>query len=164
NHLMLVDLRARNAQYTGADAEKALEQAGIITNKNAILNDPRPPKVTSGIRLGTPAVTTRGLKEGDMATVASFIDRAIAAKDDDGALEISVLGDEHEKFKTILGRMIELLSLERDIPISSYGARTLKKKRARKGAEPDESYYVQNEPKVRGRIELDPKNDPPPDL
>jgi len=60
NHLMLVDLRARNAQYTGADAEKALEAAGIITNKNAILNDPRPPKVTSGIRLGTPAVTTRG--------------------------------------------------------------------------------------------------------
>src|SRR5687767_10221369 len=69
NHLMLVDLRARNAQYTGADAEKALEAAGIITNKNAILNDPRPPKVTSGIRLGTPAITTRGLKEDDMATV-----------------------------------------------------------------------------------------------
>jgi glycine hydroxymethyltransferase len=82
NHLMLVDLRARNAEYTGADAEKALERAGIITNKNAILNDPRPPKVTSGIRLGTPAVTTRGLKESDMATVASFIDRALAAKDD----------------------------------------------------------------------------------
>src|SRR4051794_17149510 len=86
NHLMLVDLRARNANFTGADAEKALEAAGIITNKNAILNDPRPPKVTSGLRLGTPAVTTRGLKEGDMATVASFIDRAIAAKDDAGAL------------------------------------------------------------------------------
>jgi glycine hydroxymethyltransferase len=86
NHLMLVDLRARNAQYTGADAEKALEQAGIITNKNAILNDPRPPKVTSGVRLGTPAVTTRGLKESDMATVASFIDRALGAKDDGAAL------------------------------------------------------------------------------
>ena len=86
NHLMLVDLRARNAQYTGADAERALEQAGIITNKNAILNDPRPPKVTSGVRLGTPAVTTRGLKESDMATVASFIDRALGAKDDSAAL------------------------------------------------------------------------------
>jgi glycine hydroxymethyltransferase len=78
---MLVDLRARNADYTGADAEKALEKAGIITNKNAILNDPRPPKVTSGIRLGTPAVTTRGLKESDMTTVASFFDRAIGAKE-----------------------------------------------------------------------------------
>lgn len=81
NHLMLVDLRARNADYTGADAEKALERAGIITNKNAILNDPRPPKLTSGIRLGTPAVTTRGLRETDMPAVASFFDRAIIAKD-----------------------------------------------------------------------------------
>jgi glycine hydroxymethyltransferase len=86
NHLMLVDLRARNADYTGADAEKALEQAGIITNKNAILNDPRPPKVTSGIRLGTPAVTTRGLTEAEMPHVAGFIDRAIAAKGNPDAL------------------------------------------------------------------------------
>jgi len=81
NHLMLVDLTARNADYTGADAEKALEKAGIITNKNAILNDPRPPKLTSGIRLGTPAVTTRGLRESEMPQVAEFFDRAIGAKD-----------------------------------------------------------------------------------
>jgi glycine hydroxymethyltransferase len=82
NHLMLVDLRARNADFTGAAAEQALEAAGIITNKNAILNDPRPPKVTSGLRLGTPAVTTRGLKDADMVTVADFIDRALLGKDD----------------------------------------------------------------------------------
>lgn len=82
NHLMLVDLRARNADFTGAEAEKALEAAGIITNKNAILNDPRPPKVTSGLRLGTPALTTRGLKEKDLETVAGFIDRALLNKDD----------------------------------------------------------------------------------
>ena len=87
NHLMLVDLRARNADFTGADAEKAMETAGIICNKNAILNDPRPPKVTSGVRLGTPALTTRGLKEADMSTVAAFIDRALLAKDDAGSLE-----------------------------------------------------------------------------
>ncbi|HWB53452.1 MAG TPA: serine hydroxymethyltransferase [Tepidisphaeraceae bacterium] len=86
NHLMLVDLRARNADLTGADAEKALEAAGIITNKNAILNDPRPPKVTSGLRLGTPAVTTRGLKEKDLASVADFLDRAMSARGDTGAL------------------------------------------------------------------------------
>jgi glycine hydroxymethyltransferase len=86
NHLMLVDLRARNADFTGADAEKALEAAGIICNKNAILNDPRPPKVTSGVRLGTPALTTRGLKESDMTTVAAFIDRALLAKADAAAL------------------------------------------------------------------------------
>jgi glycine hydroxymethyltransferase len=86
NHLMLVDLRARNADFTGAEAEKALETAGIITNKNAILNDPRPPKVTSGLRLGTPALTTRGLKERDMETVAEFIDRALAGKGDSSVL------------------------------------------------------------------------------
>jgi glycine hydroxymethyltransferase len=83
---MLVDLRARNANFTGAEAEKALEGAGIITNKNAILNDPRPPKVTSGLRLGTPAITTRGLKENDMETVCDFIDRGLHAKDDSAAL------------------------------------------------------------------------------
>jgi glycine hydroxymethyltransferase len=86
NHLMLVDLRARNADFTGAAAEQALQTAGIITNKNAILNDPRPPKVTSGLRLGTPAITTRGLKEADMAAVGDFIDRALLAKDDPAAL------------------------------------------------------------------------------
>ena len=86
NHLMLVDLRARNADFTGAAAEQALQAAGIITNKNAILNDPRPPKVTSGLRLGTPAITTRGLKEADMATLGEFIDRALLAKDDPRAL------------------------------------------------------------------------------
>ena len=86
NHLMLVDLRARNADFTGADAEKALEAAGIICNKNAILNDPRPPKVTSGVRLGTPALTTRGLKETDMPVVAGYIDRALHAKDDSATL------------------------------------------------------------------------------
>jgi glycine hydroxymethyltransferase len=86
NHLMLVDLRARNADFTGADAEKALEAAGMITNKNAIYNDSRPPKITSGLRLGTPAVTTRGLKESDMTTVATFLDRALLAKDNPAEL------------------------------------------------------------------------------
>jgi glycine hydroxymethyltransferase len=85
-HLMLVDLRARNENFTGVDAAVALEKAGIIANFNGVPKDPRPARVTSGIRLGTPAVTTRGLKESDMNAVASFIDRALLAKDDDGAL------------------------------------------------------------------------------
>src|SRR5206468_6412469 len=92
NHLMLVDLRARNAEFTGADAEKAMEAAGIICNKNAIVNDPRPPKVTSGVRLGTPALTTRGLKEADLEVVADFIDRALLGKDD-AALLAKVRGE-----------------------------------------------------------------------
>jgi len=87
NHLMLVDLRARNESFTGAEAEKTLEAAGIICNKNAIYNDPRPPKVTSGLRLGTPALTTRGLKEQDMTQVADFIDRALLGKDDPSTLK-----------------------------------------------------------------------------
>ena len=87
NHLMLVDLRARNEHFTGADGERALEAAGIISNKNAIYNDPRPPKVTSGLRLGTPAVTTRGLREADLEQVAEFIDQALMSKDDAPALD-----------------------------------------------------------------------------
>jgi glycine hydroxymethyltransferase len=86
NHLMLVDLRARNENLTGIDAAVALDKAGIIANFNGVPKDPRPAKVTSGIRLGTPAVTTRGLKENDLSTVASFIDRAILGKDDASVL------------------------------------------------------------------------------
>ena len=80
NHLMLVDLRARAADLTGADAEKWLETAGIIVNKNGIPNDPRPPMVTSGLRLGTPALTTRGLKEREMEQVAEWLDRVMISK------------------------------------------------------------------------------------
>jgi glycine hydroxymethyltransferase len=79
NHLMLVDLRPRGENLTGADAESWLEQAGIIVNKNGIPNDPRPPKVTSGLRLGTPALTTRLMKEPQMRAVAGLIDRVLAS-------------------------------------------------------------------------------------
>ncbi|QOI99133.1 MAG: serine hydroxymethyltransferase [Phycisphaeraceae bacterium] len=79
NHLMLVDLRPKSEHLTGADAERWLESAGIICNKNGIPQDPRPPKFTSGIRLGTPALTTRGFTEADMTTVADLIDRTLTA-------------------------------------------------------------------------------------
>ncbi len=75
NHLMLIDLRNKN--LTGKDAEIALDEAGITVNKNAVPNDDKPPLVTSGIRVGTPAMTTRGLKESDMKIVAEFIDKVI---------------------------------------------------------------------------------------
>jgi glycine hydroxymethyltransferase len=88
NHLLLVDVRARDEKFTGADAAVALEKAGIIVNFNGIPKDPLPAKLTSGIRLGTPALTTRGLKEADMKTVASFIDRALVGKDDPAALAV----------------------------------------------------------------------------
>ena len=79
NHLMLVDLRGRSEALTGADAEKWLEGAGMVCNKNGIPDDPRPPRVTSGVRLGSPAVTTRGLGEPHMAQIAAWIARVLAA-------------------------------------------------------------------------------------
>lgn len=89
NHLMLVDLRARLESLTGADAEKWLEAAGMICNKNGIPNDPRPPKITSGIRLGTPALTTRGLTEAEMPKIAEWIDRVLTCSGD-GAVSAQV--------------------------------------------------------------------------
>lgn len=80
NHLMLLDLRARDEELTGAQAETWLESAGIIVNKNGIPNDPRPPRVTSGLRLGTAATTTRGLKEPEMIRIAEWIDQVLAGK------------------------------------------------------------------------------------
>jgi glycine hydroxymethyltransferase len=82
NHLMLVDLRPRDEYLTGADAEDWLGAAGIVVNKNGIPNDPRKPMVTSGLRLGTAALTTRGLNTDDMRTVASMIDRVLASNGD----------------------------------------------------------------------------------
>ncbi len=84
NHLMLIDLRARNQDLTGAQAESWLESAGMIVNKNGIPNDPRPPRVTSGLRLGTAATTTRGLKEPQMAVLATWIDRVLDSGGDPG--------------------------------------------------------------------------------
>lgn len=75
NHLMLVDFTG--TEITGKVAERALEDAGITVNKNAVPDDPRSPFVTSGIRIGTPATTTRGLKEPEMLQVAEWIDRAL---------------------------------------------------------------------------------------
>ncbi|MEO8090159.1 MAG: serine hydroxymethyltransferase [Gemmatimonadales bacterium] len=81
SHLMLVDLRPKN--LTGKAAEKILGQAGITVNKNTIPDDPQSPFVTSGIRIGTPAVTTRGLGVGEMRRIAELIDRALTRPDEE---------------------------------------------------------------------------------
>ena len=75
NHLMLVDLRKKG--ITGKKAEKLLEEVGITCNKNAIPFDPEKPFVTSGIRLGTPAATSRGMKEEDMRQIADVINKTL---------------------------------------------------------------------------------------
>ncbi len=76
NHLILVDLRSNGVN--GAIAALALEKAGIVTNKNGIPNDPMPPFYPSGIRLGTPAITTRGMKESDMSAIAQWFKKTIS--------------------------------------------------------------------------------------
>jgi len=76
NHLVLIDLTSKN--ITGKEAQNRLEKAGIITNKNAIPYDPRPPFNPSGIRLGTPAITTRGMKEKEMKKIAGWINKVIS--------------------------------------------------------------------------------------
>jgi len=81
NHLVLVDVFSRG--ITGKAAEAALGRAAITVNKNAIPFDQNPPMTASGIRVGTPAVTTRGLGESDMDTVASLISRVLATPDDE---------------------------------------------------------------------------------
>ncbi|MEO5929448.1 MAG: serine hydroxymethyltransferase [Candidatus Kapaibacterium sp.] len=82
NHLMLVDLR--NKGLTGKAAENALDRAGITCNKNAVPFDDKSPLITSGIRLGTPAMTTRGMNEGDMERIADMIDRVLGDIGNDG--------------------------------------------------------------------------------
>ena len=94
NHLMLVDLRPKNA--TGKEVQIACDKARITLNKNMIPFDPEKPFVTSGIRVGTPAVTTRGMKEAEMIRIADFIDRAVANRADDAAL--AALGEEVREF------------------------------------------------------------------
>src|SRR5207249_1208120 len=84
NHLMLVDVFSKG--ITGKVAEAALGKAGITVNKNAIPFDTNPPMVASGVRIGTPAVTTRGMREAEMDTIAELIGRALQTPENDAAL------------------------------------------------------------------------------
>ncbi len=103
NHMVLVDLTGLG--ITGQEAERLLEDVGIAVNKNAIPFDKRPPKVTSGLRLGTPAMTTRGLKEGEMKEVARLIARVLKSP-----------GDESVR-KSVAGKVQEICSA---FPIYTY--------------------------------------------
>jgi len=84
NHLFMVDLRAKN--ISGKDASYVLDEVQITVNKNLIPFDPTSPRVTSGIRIGTPAITTRGMKEPEMDRIAELIDQAITSRDDKAVL------------------------------------------------------------------------------
>ena len=86
NHLLLVDLRTFDAELTGKEAQAVLDDAGISLNKNTVPDDPRSPFVTSGVRIGTPAVTTQGMGTDEMAIVADLIARALRNRDDAAAV------------------------------------------------------------------------------
>jgi len=87
NHLLLVDLRASHGELTGKDAEAALEASGIIMNKNTVPGETRSPFVTSGLRIGTPALTSRGMKEGEMARIAAWISSILDAPTDQDRID-----------------------------------------------------------------------------
>ena len=87
NHLMLLDLRSLDEELTGKDAAIVLDGVGITLNRNAIPNDPRPPFVTSGLRIGTPSVTTCGMREGEMARLGRLILDTLTMRDDPVALK-----------------------------------------------------------------------------
>ncbi len=86
NHLLLVDLRPFDEELTGKEAQAVLDDAGITLNKNTIPNDPRSPFVTSGVRIGTPAVTTQGMKEAEMDRIADLIERTLRNRADEAAV------------------------------------------------------------------------------
>ena len=104
NHLMLVDLR--NKGLTGKVAEKVLDHAGITVNKNTVPRETQSPFVTSGIRIGTPAVTTRGMGNDAMERIATLIDRVLSAPEDAGVLEatradVRALADEFPLYRPV---------------------------------------------------------------
>jgi glycine hydroxymethyltransferase len=86
NHLLLVDLRSYDEELSGKKARLALDRAGISLNENTVPDDPRPPYITSGLRIGTPAVTTQGMGEAEMDTIAELIVRTLEERDDESAI------------------------------------------------------------------------------
>ena len=86
-HLLLVDLRGSHEDLTGEEAEQVLERAGMTVNKNTVPGESRPPFVTSGLRIGTAAVTTRGLGESEMRQIADWIARVLARPSSEKVIE-----------------------------------------------------------------------------
>ncbi len=99
NHLLLVDLRSYDEDLSGKKARLALDRAGISLNENTVPDDPRPPYITSGLRIGTPAVTTQGMGEDEMDTIAELIVRTLDGREDE--TEIAAVRDE---VRTLCGK------------------------------------------------------------
>jgi glycine hydroxymethyltransferase len=107
NHMMVVDLRPFDEELTGKVAQTACDAAGITLNKNTIPDDPRSPFVTSGLRIGTPSVTTQGMQEPEMGRIAEFIAGALREREDPAALgdirtEVAALCAEYPAYPTVV--------------------------------------------------------------
>jgi glycine hydroxymethyltransferase len=108
NHQVLVDLRSFDAELTGKEAQEVLDRAGITCNRNAIPDDPRPPYVSSGLRLGSAAETTAGMGEAEMRAVGALIGRTLRGRADEATLdavraEVGVLCDRFPPYPTLSG-------------------------------------------------------------
>ena len=115
NHLLLVDVS--HSGLTGKDAQEILEQAAISLNRNVIPYDPRTPQIASGIRIGTPAVTTRGMKEGEMVQIVSWITDILTNHADE-----SMVGEIARGVKSLCRRF----PIHRNhVPLTVYDASTL---------------------------------------
>ncbi len=124
-----------------------------------------PPQQSSAISRGENRVLLTGIQwETYNALVDDLGECNLRLTYNDGSLEIMTLSFQHESFKTLLGRLFEMLTFTLHIPIRSLGSTTLKPEHIRKGLEPDECYYVRNEAKIRGKSKLDFDVDPSPDL
>jgi Uma2 family endonuclease len=129
-----------------------MSQAARRTRPHLVL-EPEEPLVLENIRWSTYQALLRDLG-----------DRPIHLTYDEGKLEIMTLSPQHEIFKKLIGRLIEQLTLDLDIPIKSIGSTTIARKELKRGLEPDDCYYIGREPLVRHKVEFNFKKDPPPDL
>jgi Uma2 family endonuclease len=99
-----------------------------------------------------------------LRVLRAFDKRHVRITYDRGALELMTLSPEHECYKKLLARLVEALTEELGLPLASFGSMTFRRRRRRRGLEPDECYWIASEPQVHGKIHIDLRTDPPPDL
>ena len=133
-----------------------------MTNGTAVRESP--PNRASGLQPGVP-IRLRGLLWNDYLAISDIIgDRRLLTSFGDGEMEILMPSAEHEIWLILLGRLIEVLASELKMPLKSHGMSTFRREDLEKGLEPDRCYYLVNAPRVRGKLKIDLRVDPPPDL
>lgn len=133
-----------------------------MNNGTAMLEPP--PQRSRGLQPGVP-IRLRGLQWNDYLALSEIIgDRRLLTSFSDGEMEILMPSGEHDVWLILLGRLIEVLASELQLPLKSHGMSTFRREDIEKGLEPDRCYYLVNAPRVRGKLRIDLRVDPPPDL